>query len=64
MQEPRSFIVRMYRLDPEGIAGVVEDVGSGRSVPFHSLGELWAVLTRALPPIKRRRPDGIPPELD
>ena len=64
MQEPRSFIVRMYRLDPDGIAGVVEDVSSGRSVPFHSLGELWAALTRVLPPIKRRRPDVSPPEVD
>jgi hypothetical protein len=26
------------------VAGVVEDVQSGRSRPFHSLAELWAAL--------------------
>jgi hypothetical protein len=44
MQPIRSFVVRIYRQDRSGLAGTVEDVRTGRSRAFHSLGELWAAL--------------------
>ena len=46
MQPIRSFIVRIYRRDRRDIAGVVEDVRSGRSTAFSSIAGLWAALTR------------------
>ena len=44
MQPIRSFVVRIYRQDRSGLAGTVEDVRTGRSRAFQSLGELWAAL--------------------
>ena len=44
----RSFVVRIYRRHGRvGIDGVVEDVKTGRSKPFHSVAELWDVLRGA-----------------
>jgi hypothetical protein len=41
----RSFVVRIYRRHGRGgLDGVVEDVATGRSRPFHSIAELWAAL--------------------
>jgi hypothetical protein len=40
----RSFVVRIYRHGRTGIDGVVEDVRTGRTRPFHSIAELWDVL--------------------
>ena len=40
----RSSVVRIYRSDSEHMAGVVEDVESGRSVAFSSMEELWDAL--------------------
>jgi hypothetical protein len=41
----RSFVVRIYRRTGRGgIDGVVEDVATGRSRPFHSIAELWDAL--------------------
>ena len=46
MQPIKSFVVRIYRQDRDSIAGLVEDVRTGRSRPFRTLGGLWAALTR------------------
>jgi hypothetical protein len=44
----RSFVVRIYRRQGRGgIDGVVEDVKTGRSRPFHSIAELWDALRGA-----------------
>jgi hypothetical protein len=40
----RSFVVRIYRHGRDGLDGVVEDVRTGRSRPFHSITELWDAL--------------------
>ena len=45
MREIASFIVRVYRRDRRGVAGVVEDVGTGNVHSFHSAFDLWSVLT-------------------
>jgi hypothetical protein len=45
MREIRSFVVRVYRRDAQGVAGVVEDVRTGCIHSFHSALDLWLVLT-------------------
>ena len=45
MREIGSYIVRVYRRDAAGVAGVVEDVGTGCIHSFHSPNDLWAVLS-------------------
>ncbi len=43
-----SYIVRMYRRDadnPENLVGLVETVGEEAKRPFHSVGELVAILS-------------------
>ena len=58
MNPIRSFVIRIYRRDRHGIAGLVEDVRTGHSTPFSSLATLWAALT-ARP--RKRREDAAPP---
>lgn len=58
MQPIRSYVVRVYRRDRRSIAGVVEDVRTGKSRFFHSLADLWDALTaRRTPPTA---PDATP----
>ena len=40
----RSCVVRIYREEGDAMAGVVEDVVSGRSTHFHSMEELREAL--------------------
>lgn len=54
MDPIRSFVIRIYRRDRQGIAGLVEDVRTGKSTPFSSLATLWAALTA---PSRKRRAD-------
>ena len=44
MREIRSFVVRIYRRDAQGVTGVVEDVQTGCIHSFHSALDLWLVL--------------------
>jgi hypothetical protein len=47
MEVLRSFVVRIYRDDPNGTVGVLEAVESGEVMSFHSREELWAGIARA-----------------
>jgi hypothetical protein len=49
-----SYIVRIYRREVDGIAGVVEETSSRRVKSFRSLAELLELLRRP-PPVPRRR---------
>ena len=62
MQPIRSYVVRIYRKGKRGMDGVVEDVKSGHSLPFHSVIELWEAL-RARPKRGGSRKD-LPPRSD
>jgi hypothetical protein len=42
----RSFVVRLYRQEIEGMVGLVESVETGETTPFRSPGELWSALQR------------------
>ena len=42
--EPRSYVVRVYRRTARWFAGHVEDVRSGQMRPFRSAQELWAAI--------------------
>jgi hypothetical protein len=61
MEELGFYVVRVYRRDPAGMAGVVESVASGESVPFHTPEELWRGL-HDLPSPRRIFLDGKPNE--
>lgn len=51
MQPIRSYVVRVYRQDRRSIAGVVENVRTGKSRFFHSLADLWdALIAYRTPP--------------
>lgn len=52
MEVLRSYVVRFYREEVEGVAGTVESVETGESMPFRSPGELWSALQRD---VARRR---------
>ena len=52
MQVLRSYVVRVYRQEADGVAGVVESVETGDVMPFRSADELWTTLSR--PPSARR----------
>jgi hypothetical protein len=57
MREIKSFVVRVYRRDATGVAGVVEDVQTGCVHSFHSAQDLWLVLearTYEMPPPPRK----------
>ena len=45
MREIKSFVVRLYRRGPQGLAGVVEDVQTGCVPTFHTPEDLWQVLS-------------------
>jgi hypothetical protein len=42
--EPRSYVVRVYRRTARWFAGHVEDVRSGQTRPFRSAQELWSAI--------------------
>jgi hypothetical protein len=44
MEELGVYVVRVYRRDLAGMAGVVESVSSGEQAPFHTTEELWRAL--------------------
>jgi hypothetical protein len=44
MHPIRSYVVRIYRRDRRVVAGLVEDVRTGKSTAFRSLAELLEVL--------------------
>jgi hypothetical protein len=52
MEVLRSYVVRIYRHESDGIAGVIESVETGDTTPFRSSHELWGALSR--PPSTRR----------
>jgi len=45
MNPIRSYVVRIYRQDRRSIAGLVEDVRTGKSTFFQSFSGLWDALT-------------------
>jgi hypothetical protein len=57
MDEVGVYVVRIYRRDTAGIAGVVESVESGEQLPFHAIEELWHAFYH-LPSPRRRNPVG------
>ena len=60
MHPIRSYVVRIYRNGRAEIAGVVEDVKTGKSRPFHSIAELWEALRPRSRAERRRAPRPAP----
>jgi hypothetical protein len=58
MREVGAYIVRIYRRDSAGIAGVVESVESGERLPFHAIDELWYALHHLPSPRRHDRVSG------
>jgi hypothetical protein len=61
MASIRSYVVRIYRSGRTGMAGVVEDVRTGRTQPFSSVTELWQALRKRSPRPAEPRLDEPPP---
>lgn len=61
MEELGVYVVRVYRRDAAGMAGVVESVASGEHLPFQSTEQLWRALYD-LPSPRRNFLDGKPNE--
>ena len=59
MDGVRSYVVRLYRQEPEGIAGLVESVQTGETTAFRSPDELWSALQRDF---SRRRGPSVSPD--
>ena len=60
MRDLRSYVVKVYRQQGGGVAGTVQEVRTGRTVPFQTMEELWQAVRSALPnagagPSERRR---------
>ena len=51
--EPRSYVVRVYRRTARWFAGYVEDVRSGQKRPFRSAHELWSAIGGPARPARR-----------
>ncbi len=58
MPDPRSFVVRVYRQQGDAMAGTVQEVRTGRTVPFQTMEELWQAVRRP-PPRSGQRGAGI-----
>jgi len=61
MDELGVYVIRVYRRDAHGMAGVVESVASGEQLPFHTTEQLWRAL-HDLPSPRRNFLDGKPNE--
>ena len=47
MRDLRSYVVKVYRQQAGSVAGTVQEVRTGRTVPFRTMEELWqAVRTK------------------
>ena len=63
MEVLRSYVVRVYRQESDGVAGVIESVETGEVTPFRSSDELWAALSRPLS-ARRSQPSSITDQQD
>jgi hypothetical protein len=61
MDELGVYVIRVYRRDAAGMAGIVESVSSGEQVPFQTTEQLWRALYD-LPSPRRNFLDGKPNE--
>jgi len=61
MDELGVYVVRVYRRDAAGMAGVVESVASGEQLPFQTTEQLWRAL-HDLPSPRRNFLDSKPNE--
>jgi hypothetical protein len=63
MDEVGVYVVRIYRRNAGGLAGVVQSVSSGEQLPFRGMEELWRVLYD-LPSPRQRNEASQPEERD
>ena len=53
MKPIHSYVIRIYRRDARALAGLVENVRTGRACPFQSLAELCELLSGDKPFARR-----------
>ena len=53
MRVIQHYVIRIYRRDGEAVAGLIENVQTGKSAPFQSLADLCELLI-GRKPINRR----------
>ncbi|MCW5623032.1 MAG: hypothetical protein KIS79_18110 [Burkholderiales bacterium] len=49
MHHLRSYVVKVYRQQAGVLTGTVQEVQSGRTVPFQTMEELWQAIRRPPP---------------
>jgi hypothetical protein len=49
VRDLRSYVVKVYRQQAGSVAGTVQDVRTGRTVPFQTMEELWQAVRTAPP---------------
>jgi hypothetical protein len=49
VRDLRSYVVKVYRQQAGSVAGTVQEVRTGRTVPFRTMEELWQAV-RSAPP--------------
>jgi hypothetical protein len=57
VRDLRSYVVKVYRQQAGSVAGTVQEVRTGRTVPFQTKQELWQAV-RATTPISEAGPFG------
>jgi len=57
VREFRSYVVKVYRQQAGNVAGTVQEVRTGRTVPFQTMEELWQAV-RATPSSSGAGPSG------
>jgi hypothetical protein len=64
VREPGSFVIRIYRKRGGTMVGTVQEVRTGRTIPFRTKDELWDSIGRAasvsVPSLAQHEP-GLPP---
>jgi hypothetical protein len=50
VRDLRSYVVKVYRQQAGSVAGTVQEVRTGRTVPFRTMEELWQAV-RSVPPV-------------
>jgi hypothetical protein len=49
VRDLRSYVVKVYRQQGETVAGTVQEVRTGRTVPFQTMEELWQAVRTTTP---------------
>lgn len=44
MRDPESFVVKVYRQEGGTVVGTIQEVRTGRTIPYRTKDELWSAI--------------------